>query len=77
MFDFVGAYVGMAWSGGERHDVLVRAWRNENEVYHDRFRATTAGPIYFDADYRSITRIEFASAGYWQILVDDLTIRTD
>jgi hypothetical protein len=76
-FDFVGAYVGVAWGGGDEHDVLVRAWRNESEVYHDRFRATSFGPIYFDADYRSITRLEFASEGYWQIMMDDLAVRTD
>jgi hypothetical protein len=77
MFDFVGACVGVAWKGGEEHDVVVKAWRNESEVYHDRFRARTAGPIYFDADYRSITRVEIASEGYWQILVDDVALRTE
>jgi hypothetical protein len=77
MFDFVGACVGVAWNGGEQQDVLVKAWRNESAVYNDRFRATTSGPIYFDADYRSITRIEFASEGYWQILVDDMAFRTE
>jgi hypothetical protein len=77
MFDFVGVNVGMAWPEGEPHDIVVKAWRNETEVYHDRFRATTAGPTYFAADYRSITRVEFASEGYWQIALDDLICRTE
>ncbi len=77
MFDFVGAYVGMAWSGGEPHDVVVKAWRNEAEVYRDRFKASTAGPVWFDADYRSVTRVEFSSEGYWQVVVDDLACRTE
>ena len=77
MFDLVGVYAGMAWPDGERHDIVVKAWRNDTEVYHDRFRGTISGPTYFDADYRSVTRVEFASDGYWQIVVDDLACRTE
>jgi len=77
MFDFVGVFVTSVWPEGGHHDIIVKAWRNDTEAYHDRFRATTAGPIYFDADYRSVTRIEFSSAGYWQIALDDLACRID
>lgn len=76
-FDFVGANVTAAWPGGEQYNVVVKAWRNETEVYRDTFKATTAGPTYFDADYKNITRIEFASEGYWQIVMDDFVCRTE
>lgn len=76
-FDFVGAYVTAAWPKGEDYDVIVRAWRQDHQVYEDRFRVTVAGPVYFDADYRNISKVEFASDGYWQVAVDDVTVRTD
>jgi hypothetical protein len=74
-FDFVGGFVGVLWPEGERGDVIVRAWRADQLVYEDRFRARIAGPVYFDADYRDVTRIEFASATYWQLGIDDLQFR--
>lgn len=74
-FDFVGGYVGALWPEGERGDVMVRAWRADRLVYEDRFRVRIAGPVYFDADYRDVTRIEFASATYWQLGIDDLQFR--
>ena len=52
LFDFVGACVGVAWSEGEQHDIVVKAWRNESEVYRIASGRRTAGPIYFDADYQ-------------------------
>ena len=76
-FDLGGVYVGVAWPGAEPHEILVKAWRDDRLAYEDRLRGVTAGPIYFDADYRQITRIEFASAAYWQIVFDDLEFRTD
>ena len=69
--------MGVAWPGAEPHEILVKAWRDDRLAYEDRLRGVTAGPIYFDADYRQITRIEFASAAYWQIVFDDLEFRTD
>jgi hypothetical protein len=74
-FDFVGGYVGVLWPEGEEGDVIVRAWRTDQLVFEDRFRARLAGPVYFDADYRGVTRIEFTSANYWQIAFDDLEFR--
>ncbi len=76
-FDFLGAYVGVAWPKGEDFDVVVKAWRQDVLVHEDRFRASTAGPIYFDADYLDVSRIEFSSDGYWQVVVDDVTVGSD
>lgn len=74
-FDLAGVHVGVAWPAAEGHDIVVRAWRRDRLVHEDRLRGRVAGPSYFDADYRDITRVEFSSEAYWQILIDDLVIR--
>jgi hypothetical protein len=76
-FDFGGVFLSVARPDAEQHEILIRAWRHDREAYEDRITGTTAGPIYFDADYRNVTRAEFASEAYWQIVIDDLEFRTD
>jgi hypothetical protein len=75
-FDLVGGYFGVAWPTAELHDIVVTAWRGEALVATDSFRARTSGPLYFAADYRSVTRVEISSAANWQFVVDDLELRT-
>ena len=74
-FDFVGASVGSAWPEGEQYDVVVRAWRGDELVHVDRLSPSTAGPVFFDADYRSITRLVMESEANWQFVVDDAEFR--
>ncbi len=74
-FDFVGASIGSAWPEGEQYDVVIRAWRGDELVHVDRLGPSTAGPVFFDADYRSITRLELASEANWQFVVDDAEFR--
>ena len=74
-FDFVGGFVAVAWPGGNQYDVLIEAWRGEELVYADRVSASSAGSVYFDADYRSITRLELSSEANWQFVLDDLEFR--
>lgn len=76
-FDLIGMTMSQAWHGGESHDVVVRAWRGDRIVHEDRFRTRVAGPLYFSADYRDISRVEIASAAYWQVVVDDVKFATD
>jgi hypothetical protein len=57
--------------------VVVKAWRSDRLVYEDHMRVSTAGPTCFDADYRSVTRVEFSSEARWQIVIDDLEFRKD
>lgn len=75
-FDFVGAYMGVAWPAAESHDVVVRAVRDGEVVHTDRLRLSTAGAVWFDADYRSIDELEISSDGNWQVVLDDATFRT-
>lgn len=74
-FDFVGASIGSAWPEGEQYDVVIRAWRDEEVVHVDRISPSTSGPVFFDADYRSITSLEMASEANWQFVVDDAEFR--
>jgi hypothetical protein len=75
-FDFVGTYIGVAWPDAEKHEIVVKGLRNDELVYEDKFRGSTAGAVYFDADYRNVTRIEFSSAANWQLVIDDAEFRT-
>lgn len=71
-FDFVGGYFGVAWSNAEGETLRIRAWRRDTLVHDDEFALSAYGPVYFAADYKSITRLEFATAHYWQAVADDL-----
>jgi hypothetical protein len=75
-FDLVGGYFGVAWPEAEPHDIVVQAWRGETLLATDSFRGATSGPLYFAADYRSVTRVEISSTANWQFVVDDLELRT-
>ena len=76
-FDFASALVSVAWPKAERFDVMVRTWRGKQVYREDRFRASRFGPVDFQPDYHDITRIEFSSAGYWQVVLDDVEIRKE
>ncbi len=76
-FDFAGASLGVAWDQAAEHDVIIRAWRRDDLVREDRIRAATTGPVYFDADYNGITKLEFSHEAYWQIVLDDFEFRTE
>jgi len=71
-FDFVGGNFGVAWSSAEGETLRIRAWRGDTLVHDDQFALSAYGPVYFAADYKSITRVEFATAHYWQAVADDL-----
>ncbi len=74
-FDFVGAYMGVAWPAAEDYPVTVRAWRGDELIHEDTLELATTGAIYFDADYRSITDLEIASDARWQVVIDDAAFR--
>lgn len=76
-FDLVGLYLAVAWPRAEPHPVEIRAWRQDNLAYTDVLTGRTSGPVYFDADYRGVTRVEVRSRAYWQVVIDDLGFRTD
>ncbi|CAG0996431.1 MAG: carboxypeptidase regulatory-like domain-containing protein [Rhizobiaceae bacterium] len=73
-FDFGGAHVAVAWPRGAEGDVIVRAWRGNDQVHHDRLAVSSAGGTFFAADYRGVTRIEFSHELHERIVLDDLRI---
>ncbi|QJR18822.1 hypothetical protein [Pelagibacterium halotolerans] len=75
-FDFPGGYFGVAWSGAEGETLRIRAWRGDTLVHDDAFALSAYGPVYFAADYKSVTRLEFSTAHYWQAVADDLKFVT-
>lgn len=75
-FDFAGAYLGAGWNSAEGETVILQAWRGDALVREDWVTVSAMGPVYFDADYRSITRLRIGSQHYWQIVVDDFVYRT-
>jgi hypothetical protein len=74
-FDFVGVYIGVAWPPAEKDYAIIQGWRGTELVYQDKIRLSTAGSRYFDADYRSITRLVFSTEKYWQLVIDDFKYR--
>lgn len=75
-FDLAGVSLGQAWLEAEQQRVEVRAWRGDELAYTDELALSARGPVYFAAEYRSVTRIEFTAELFWQFVADDLTIRT-
>lgn len=69
-FDFVGAWFGVAWPQAEGEVLEVRAWRGTQRVGEEAFELSALGPVWFDADYRGITRLELATRHYWQFVMD-------
>ena len=72
-FDFVGGYFGSAWlHQAEGETLRVKAWRNDALAYDESIKLSALGPVYFSANFRNVTRLEFATHHYWQFVCDDL-----
>lgn len=74
-FDFVGGYFGVAWPEGEGESLVAKAWRDDQLVSTDSFSLSAYGPVWFQADYISITRLELSTDHYWQFVADDFKFR--
>jgi hypothetical protein len=72
--DFIGSHVGTAWRRAEGEKLLVVGWRNDETVYEDEIELSSMGPVYFAADYRGVTRVDFATRHYWQVVFDDMKL---
>jgi hypothetical protein len=72
-FDFVGGYFGSAWlREAEGETLRVKGWRDDALAYDEIIKLSALGPIYFSANFRNVTRLEFATRHYWQFVCDDL-----
>lgn len=71
-FDFEGGYLSGAWARADGEVLHLRAWRGEQLAYEDEMTLSSFGPVYFEAGYRDITKLEFATEHGWQFVADDL-----
>lgn len=71
-FDFTGAYFSVAWPRAQGELLLVRAFRDGELVASEELSLSYLGPLWFQADYRGIDRLELATAHYWQFVTDDM-----
>jgi hypothetical protein len=72
-FHFVGGYFGSAWlRQAEGETLRVKGWRDDVLAYDESIKLSALGPIYFSANFRNVTRLEFATRHYWQFVCDDL-----
>jgi len=76
-FDFVGGHFTSAWREAEGEIVHVKAWRGDELAYQDDVKLSRFGPVFFQANYDQVTRIEFKTDHYWQVVTDDLQFRLD
>ncbi len=74
-FDFVGAYIAVAWPAAQGEQLLVQAWRQGRVVGREEITLSYLGPVWFQGDYHQIDRLELSSAHYWQFVVDDMVFR--
>jgi hypothetical protein len=72
-FDFIGGYFGSAWlRQAEGETLRVKGWHDDVLAYDESIKLSALGPIYFSANFRNVTRLEFATRHYWQFVCDDL-----
>ncbi|MBL8599058.1 MAG: hypothetical protein JNL14_15095 [Devosia sp.] len=71
-FDFAGGYVGLGSLAAQGEQLRVLAWRGDDLAYQETITLSALGPVYFQADFSAVTRIEFRTAHYWQAIFDDL-----
>jgi hypothetical protein len=55
----------------------VKAWRGEELVYQDDVKLSRLGPVFFQANYDQVTKVEFETDHYWQVVTDDLLFSLD
>ncbi len=71
-FDFLGGYFSTAWQNAEGETLIVKAWRDDELVAEERIALSHLAPVYLQAEFYAITRLELSTAHYWQFVADDL-----
>ncbi len=74
-FDFAGGNFGVAWKRANGETLHLRGWRGDKLVYEDEITLSNLGPVWFEADYRNITRLDLATEHHWQFVTDDMKFR--
>jgi hypothetical protein len=74
-FDFVGGYIGLGSLAAQGETLNILAWRGDELVHQDQLTLSALGPVYYQADFNGVTRVQFQAAHYWQAIFDDLDFR--
>lgn len=74
-FDFAGSYFGVAWKQANGETLTLKAWRGETLLHEDEITLSDLGPVWFEADYRGITRLDLVTRRHWQFVTDDMAFR--
>lgn len=72
-FSFVGGHFGVAWQRAHGETLHLRGYRRGELVYEDSISLSYLGPVWFQADYNDIDRLDLATEHYWQFVSDDLS----
>lgn len=75
-FDFVGGYFSVSWKHANGETLNLWAWKDGILKYSDKVTLSNLGPIWFQADYQDIDRLDIYTTHYWQLVMDDLAFRT-
>jgi hypothetical protein len=74
-FDFLGGYFGLGSLTAEGETLNIHAWRGDELVHQEQLTLSALGPVYYQADFHGVTRLQFQTAHYWQAIFDDLEFR--
>ncbi len=73
-FDFVGAFISVAWPAGMNAPVRIQALKQGKVIAEDAFYASNLRPVWFDAGFADIDELRFSHDQYWQIVIDDIAL---
>lgn len=71
-FDFIGGYFSVSYGVAEGEGLEIKAYNGDELKYQDVVELSSYAPVYFKADYKGITKIEFKTNHYWQAIADNL-----
>lgn len=74
-FDVLGMTVSVAWPDATRIPVRIEAIRDGAVVAMDEFFGSNLRPIRFDPGWNGIDEVRVSHGTYWQVVVDDITVR--
>ena len=74
-FDFIGGYFAVAWSKANGEELKVKAYRNGEKVFDDKFQLSFLGPKWLEVDLQNIDKLILSTKHYWQFAAEDLHFR--
>lgn len=73
-FDFIGAFVSVAWPTAMDAPLRIEAIRDGEVVASDEFHASNMMPVWFDAGWGAVDEVRISHETYWQVIIDDVRI---